>query len=85
MVALSHTPQLLIIRGTQKHVACHELACTIEDLSKISKPLLLIAGLSALFKTGFASRKCQPGSHVGRKATSSTIQHGVNTSANEAP
>ncbi len=25
---------LLIIRGTQKPVACHELACTIEDLSK---------------------------------------------------
>ncbi len=30
MVALSHTPQLLIIRGTEKPVACHELACPLE-------------------------------------------------------
>ncbi len=33
-VALPHECQLLIVRGTQKPVACHELACPLEALSK---------------------------------------------------
>ncbi len=40
-------------------------------LQHVQNPLFPITGISAHFKIGFASRKCQPGSHVGRKATSS--------------